>query len=487
MFWLRATMLVLLALFISGGASDRRQADTCEGYLSVGTASASAPRVSASTTAQEKAAQKFAADNGIQVATKGDRFVFTLTADGVVKLFTTAASDDGLKDAANQLVKLVDAKIKKVSETFDVDFSDDDEFVEKQWVKNDKDEWVRGVDVKARKPRLNELYGIEAALYRAQPSHMNKDGGRGIKFYFLLDDLTKGERPLASYRSDRNGRPAIHYYPGACDGRAVIERDAAFNPNQPLGHSYASIEALTLHEMGHNHQRIVDWWNTLEKDEAPKLGYRDCGNDKDGNRIWALESSKKDSAGEAMLYRLNSKTGKWYHCDNSGTAVKGEAELSKAEMRKIAAHKPMTYYFPSPGELFPEGLMAYRLGGDYRASLLNENPALYDVVKRLDQKEIDWAYGQSIEYEWRSYVDQWGNQNWYQAEVGRTAKYLRGVDGKLVKNSSAAAAAVRKFEKDARKRTTSSVTSLFDRGTEPHLHKCSECLHEGRAALKLKD
>lgn len=442
------------ALFIGlvalGGSSPARAShhrdDTCPGFQRPG---ASADADDKTLSELERSARKFANENGISVKFENGRFVFSLTAGKEIRLFSTDATQDGLKSAVDKLKKLVDAKAKDLRDNFDVEFTTEREVVDKQWFKNDKGEWEQGQDVVARAPRLNELYGIEAALYRAQPSQKAKGGGKGIKFYFLTDDLTKGERPLASWRANRDGRPAIHFYPGSTE-RPVLEREMPFDPTRTMGHGYGSIEALTLHEISHNHQNVVGWWSDLEKDEAEKYGFRDCGTDKDGNRIWAVKSTKTDSNGNPIYYRSNS-SGTYTACDENGKDIAGEPEIFRSTLRKIAAHRPMTYYFPSPSETYAEGVMIYRLGGVYRASLLKENPALYEVVKRIDQKEIDLIYGEDVQYEWRSGYDQWGNQVWYQVEVSRTSRYIRDADGNLVRNTKSNAKSVSQFEKNARK------------------------------------
>ncbi|MBY0548788.1 MAG: hypothetical protein K2W95_16070 [Candidatus Obscuribacterales bacterium] len=430
----------------NGTAQTVERFDTCNGLGG----SAVADSHAKSANELEEAALEFATKNGISVSFAQNRFVFTLKAGGDIELFSTPGTKDGLNSAKTQLKALVDAKVKKISATFDVEFATEAEVIDKQWVKNDKGEWSQDKDVLCRAPRLNELYGIEAALYRAQPSQKGENGGKGLKFYFLTDDLTRGERPLASWRGDRNGRPAIHYYIGSCDGRPVLERDAPFNPKAKLGHSYGSIEALTLHEISHNHQNNIGWWTDLQKDEAAKFGFRDCGVDGDGNRIWAVKSTRKDSNGAHIYYRLNDKTSEYFPCDETGKTIAGEPEISKSELRKIAAHRPMTYYFPNPSETYAEGVMVYRLGGVYRASLLKENPGLYEVVKRLDQNEIDNAYGRDVQYEWRQGFDQWGNQVHYQVEVSRTSRYIRNADGNVVANTRKNAVAVNDFEKKSR-------------------------------------
>lgn len=442
-----ALLFAFLAFSQSNGAAQTiERFDTGHGLSGLAEAD-SRPKT---TNELEEAALELATKNGISVGFEQNRFVFSLKAGGNIELFSTPGTKDGLKSAKTQLKTLVDAKVKKISDTFDVEFATDGEVIDKQWVKNEKGEWTQDKEVLCRAPRLNELYGIEAALYRAQPSQKGKAGGKGLKFYFLTDDLTKGERPLASWRGDRSGRPAIHYYIGSCDGRPVLERDAPFNPNAKLGHAYGSIEALTLHEISHNHQNNIGWWTDLQKDEAAKFGFRDCGVDSEGNRIWAVKSKRKDANGEHIYYRINEKTSEYCACDETGTAIAGEPEISKSELRKIAAHRPMTYYFPSPSETYAEGVMVYRLGGVYRASLLKENPGLYEVVKRLDQKEIDSAYGEDIQYEWRQGIDQWGNQVQYQVEVSRTSRYIRNADGNVVANTRKNAAAVSDFENKSR-------------------------------------
>ncbi len=393
----------------------------------------------------DKEALEFATANGIAVEHSGNRLVFTLQAGKEISLFSVDATPKGLDAAKVKLAKLVEDKIKDLETNFGVAFTRDNEVVEKQWVKNDKGEWERGDEVKARTPYLNELYGIEAALYRAQPSHRAKGSATGIKFYFLLDDLTKGERPLATWRADRGGRPAIHYYPNSTHKRPVLETDAVFDPTQPLGHSYGSIEALTLHEISHNHQNVIDWWNSVESTVAGDIGFVNIGKDDDGYAVWAIQSKNKDVNGDWHLYRKDAKSGLYYRCDSKGDKIAGEKELTKSQVRKIARVQPMTYYFPSPSETYAESVMIYRLGGQYRASLLKESPELHALAKRLDQTEIDLIYGKETYDQWEQQQDQWGQIFWVQVQHERS-RYIRSAEGKLVSNTAANRDAVKRWE-----------------------------------------
>ncbi len=418
--------------------SKEELSDTCRGFVG---ANPPAPEAKAKPSSElEKQAREFAGSNGIDVTAQNGKFHFKLKAGKEIALFTTDASAAGLKDAEKELAKLVSKKKTELESTFGVSFSADGEVVDQQWLKNAKGEWEQGADVKARLPRLNELYGIAAALYRAQPSHKAKGSPTAaIKFYFLTDDLTKGERPLATYRSNRNGAPAIHFYPNSTNGRPVLEIDAQFDPTRSMGHAYGSIEALTLHEISHNHQHVIDWWTVVEKDVADELGFVSTGEG------WAVKARTKDKSGNHHLYRKNDKTDKWMRCDPAGKEIAGQPELTGAEMRKEALNRPMTYYFPSPSETYAEGVMVLRLGGVYRASLLAENPALYAVAKRLDQREIDQIYGKDTYLEWESALDQQGRPVWYQVQKERSS-YIRGSDGYLVKNTDASRQAVAQYE-----------------------------------------
>lgn len=416
--------------------------ETCPGlHRPVPPAVAFSPKAG---TLWEKRAAELAVPHGLTVEQEKDKLAFRLLAGKEITLFRVDATDDGLVQAEKQISQLVAAKMLHLSATFGVSFSAAGEVVDKQWVKDDKDEWVRGNDVKARLPRLHELYGIEAALYRAQPSYKAKDGSSTLKFYFLTDDLTKGERPLATYVSNRNGRPAIHFYPGSTAGRLALERDLPFEPDRPMGHAYGSIEALTMHEISHNHQHVIGWWTGVEKTAADQIGFVSLGSG------WAIKGKAKDKTDQHVLYRKNEKTGMWYRCDSNGDALSGEPELTGRQMRQEALHKPMTYYFPSPSETYAEGVMVFRLGGVYRAQLLKENPALYAVAKKLDQQEIDQVYGLENYLDWERGYDQWGREVWYQV-VRQRSSYIRGSDGYLTGNTAGARVAVEIYERAARR------------------------------------
>jgi exonuclease VII small subunit len=51
---------------------------------------------------------------------------------------------------------------------------------------------------------------------------------------------------------------------------------------------------------------------------------------------------------------------------------------------------PPTFYFENPAELYAEGMKLYRLSASAREHLEKVSPRLYEIIKRDNQREIDF-------------------------------------------------------------------------------------------------
>ncbi len=375
---------------------------------------------------------EFGKKHALDVTTSNGKYVFSLKLNGSDKeLFKTDATQKGLDDAEKEVAKLVEKKQKDLETNLNVAFSTAGEDVIKQWIEKPDCTWERGPMVTARAPRLAELYGIEAALNKAQPSHLNKDGSKGLKFYFLTETYYKNDPALAYFiREDKDKRPAIYFDPNGTNNKPITEVDAKRSGKNYLN----SIEALTQHEIFHNAQHNMGWDKYDVKDRfARMIGWLPYEDPKTHETKWIFKGKKDD------LYRREQDNckdpTKWCACHSGGELVndkgkevdkvKDAQQFTRDAIQDLALVRPSTWYFVNPVEMFAEGGMKYRLNEETRAELLTESPKLYDAVKIHDQEEIDKYRG----------VDGQARSN-----------FIRMPDGTLAKNSGENAKTVQEFE-----------------------------------------
>lgn len=402
----------------------------------------SLPRVEANAAPKDsrpKVLVDFEKKHGLAIEEKDGKYTVTLKANGKdTEVIRTDATPQGLEKAEKEIARLRDEKRQHLEKVFKVSFSTDGEDVLLQWIEKPDCSWERGSMIKARQPNLNELYGIEAALYRAQPSHLTKDGSQGVKFYFLTDNYYKGDPALAYFiRSDKNNKQAVYFEPGANENKPATEADA-----DRLGrHKGYSIESVTHHELIHNAQYNMGWDTPQTKEKwARKLGWLPYEDPKTHETKWVFRGKKED------LYRYDKDhckdTSQWCACNKAGglldkggngvAKVKDAEQFTRDQVTDRALVPPCTWYFVNPVEMFAEGGMKYRTNQATREELLTRSPALYEAVKAHDQEEVNKAYG----------VEQGSGQ----------AKYIRTPDGSLVKNTPENRQAIQDFEDTVKKK-----------------------------------
>jgi hypothetical protein len=290
--------------------------------------------------------------------------------------------------SAEKMDALIADKQKELTDKYKVQFSKDNEDADKQWVIKADGTLDRGDMIKSRKPTLNELRGIEAALEKAHPSELSKDGKTAVKFYFLQDTYIKGDtgETIATYRNkDLHGNPAVFVLPHATDGRPITEAD------RPAEGEY-SIESLLVHELAHNTEYSLNW--DEEKTLiaiSEKLGWAPYEDAKTHETIWLIKA--KDN----QFFKYVPAEDQWIRCNSSGGMVdkngmpvddQKKAQLvSTTFVRDNAVVRPVTDYFDNVTEMFAEGMMFYRLGGKRREQLEKESPTLFAFVKEQDEAE----------------------------------------------------------------------------------------------------
>lgn len=71
-------------------------------------------------------------------------------------------------------------------------------------------------------------------------------------------------------------------------------------------------------------------------------------------------------------------------------------KFKPAEMAASVEIPPVNTYFFSPMEMLSEAIVFYRFNSAGRKALKMLSPSLYEIVKELDQKEIDDTYGKGF-------------------------------------------------------------------------------------------
>lgn len=236
-----------------------------------------------------------------------------------------------------------------------------------------------------RDPNMSELYAVEYAIERSQPSHLagKGNGTVGIAIYFLKETRC-GDR-AADWCFDQNRHPAIFIEPNYSRGGQTLEE-------------------LIVHELAHNamYRMGFDPALALEWKPARELGWLPFHNFRTGERGWMLRSKESES----YFYKIGRYSGQWLRCDREGQPLTITGNVANArqqayspeveEVANAALVRPVSDYFPTPFEMMAEALMLYRSGSQSRARLLSLSPDLYTVVKNFDQSEIDRTFGKQV-------------------------------------------------------------------------------------------
>ncbi len=351
---------------------------------------------------QEKGTLKpgeLASRHGVDLSWQGEQLLFHIRVNGEdKKLMQTDRTPQGLAQADRQLDLLVASKLKEIESKFKVTFSQEGEDIEKQVVKENPDGSLdRGAMIAARAPRLDELYGIEAALAHAAPSHLTKDGKEAVKFYFLQEKFVKGDNgtTLANYvNKDKNGKPAVYFWPGSADGRMITEADL----KKWGAPEEFSIESLLTHELAHNSQYRLDWDQSANLERfSNAIGWAPYEDPATHETIWLIKGKQGD------YFKYDKAGDDWLRCNQQGklldgagkpaTAEKDAQHLSTAAVRDEALVRPPTEYFDNAVEMDAEGMRMFRVNSAQRQQLLETSPVLYRFIKEQDQADINLNFG----------------------------------------------------------------------------------------------
>lgn len=332
---------------------------------------------------------------GVIITADGQGYQYFLDTGGQRKLlFTTKSESDEWELAEARLNELVQQKEMQLQQEFNVTFGRQNEPTTQEGFGR-LSHCIQ--PLKCRQPRLDELYGLEAALNHSKPSYF-LDGQhmhQGIKFLFMKQ--TRNGAALAEWGFDKDKRPGIFVEPLTQSHPYPTEQGA---PSQIKGRT---IEAIIAHELSHNSMYRMGWdpYKSQKWPFAKRIGWRTFWNSRLQEYSWVFCSTE----GDDVFYR-RTQSGYWVRCDLSGRKLQANGLpargwtnakiISSDVMRKLAVVTPGTDYFVNPLEMFAEGLMMFRLSAASRNQLCQRSPALYSAVSEFDQLEIDKTYGEGL-------------------------------------------------------------------------------------------
>lgn len=363
---------------------------------------------------------------GVDTANDNGRLKIFVRANGKDNhLLTVDATTNGISIARQHLTELQSRKAADIESKYKVRLAQKGEPVANQLIFSAGGQTPPRIGdmIHARAPRLDEMFAVEAALLRSQPSNITRDRSKPLKIYFVKDDVYANVDDLATYQRDRDDNPSIFIAPDATDLAPLTEKDAARDGKPPR----SSIEAVLIHEFAHNGQNNMGWGNQqTEAYYAEKIGWQPQRGSSD---VYLFKGD------DGHLYKESDTDRSWWNrvdqdgnpLDQRGNRVEAanSAKLSFAQMREGALVKPATNYFSNPLEMFAEGMREFRLGLNHRAELLYRSPELYFAVSELEEKEISTFYGKG--------------------EDGLN-RFVRNFEGKIVRNTAEIRAEIAGYE-----------------------------------------
>jgi hypothetical protein len=347
--------------------------------------------------------KKLAKEHGLEVEEHDGKLEFHLRGHKEA-LVTVDATEKGLHDADKEIKKLIHAKEAELSKKYGAKFSQDGETAGKEWVMVNG-HWQHGPnDIKCRAPRIDELYGIEAALAHSQPS------AHGVKFYITVNELFKHLGDAADYypvppggsdKTTKPGSPAVFInskYTDNLQPDELPEHPPHYDRNRPP----FTIQYAISHELAHHSEHQMGWddenptGNKFGEKEATAMGWVSPVPHTSNTDNWLLE----DHQGGLWKHEKFGSN-QWVRCDKTGhpidahghqVPINAAEHQSMEEMKRDARITPYNDYFDKPKEMYAEAIACFRTGGIDRAALALRNPSLYKVINAGDQEEIDKAH-----------------------------------------------------------------------------------------------
>lgn len=380
-----------------------------------------APELSESEKALQGQAVAFGAAHHLETRSENGQFEYAISVGGEKRqLFSVQATEAGLKEADLELRKLTDGEKQSLTKTYGVEFAASGEPVGYQ--RDTSDSQPSTHMVLAREPELLELYGIRSALEKSSPGNIGPDG-RSVKFYALSEKVISQINPVATFQADKDGRGSVYIWPAASDVKYVTEADLSdkekqlsyFDENRPMSLQYAF-----THELGHNNSMKLGLERRSDINEgatdftpageklANEMGWVKRRDTLNSGQDWLLVGRSLDDNGQNATYLpepgvFETSWLRWRAdggiVDKDGKVVPAQdgQRLSAEAMVNQAKIKPVSWYFPEPGEMYAESICHYRLSPQSRRDLADSSPELYRLIKGVDQREIDNQFGMNAD------------------------------------------------------------------------------------------
>ncbi len=362
-----------------------------------------------------KSAESFARANHFELEARGNDFVYGMQVGGKkLELIRTPATEKGLREAEEQLKELVRQEAINLEKTYKISIAQQGEPVDYQRSSSDspKSDHI----VLARAPELFDLYGVRAALEKSPSSASGRDG-QGLKFFWLNEKVITEIGPYATFQTDQNGRGSVYIWPAAREIKHATEDDLTESQRKISYYTRereVSWQSIILHELGHNTadklgyekkssvNEIVSELSAAGEKLAEDIGWVKRRDVENSGEDWLLVGKSVDDNGKPATFVPDhnniffSSYLRW-RADGGAVNAKGKVvpahegqKLSEQEMMAEALVTPPTFYFDNPAELYAEGMKLYRLGDSARSHLQKVSPKLYEIVKRDNQREIDF-------------------------------------------------------------------------------------------------
>lgn len=274
----------------------------------------------------------------------------------------------------NEKKILLEARIQAISDKYNVKIAGPGETAE----------YKSNIEVALRLPNSKELDVIESVLEKYSHISKKRQDGKidfeGLRIGFAA--LSESARIKAMGWHDSASKPAgIYFAP----------------KNDSVGRQ--GLESTALHEFAHQLQNLL--WDDGQGNEDPPESFL---------KFFGFEEvPAAKSKMENGTYRLTDKHGQvWQHedlgvdeCDQDDywyPVKNGEVQLDNGKAivdeelrnRLPESKKPATSYFPDPSETHAEALAMLLFD---RKMLFARNRQLYELMKVLDQKDIDRRFG----------------------------------------------------------------------------------------------
>lgn len=223
--------------------------------------------------------------------------------------------------------------------------------------------------IQCRQPSQLELTCLQEAIKKSGSAHRGR-GRTGIAIYFLTDPLCCGV--LADWALDQNNRPAIFV-------------EAAAKSNE--------LEYIFLHELAHNSAYRMGFDPSCSENWhlSSKLGWTKFRNPDTNETGWFINLK------DGTTYKKSSVSNDWVRVNGrgqplnpAGVRVKRQIDAercSRMEIMKQARVTPISSYFPTPMEVYAEGMAHYRQSEEKRALLKWHSPELFKIIEHEQQRE----------------------------------------------------------------------------------------------------